>query len=114
MLAAGEQLGGDEGLTGFFKQVGTKDPRMLGAWIAALVPRTPLSAKTDAFGDPVEVPGVVINLVGIPSGTFLSKAEVEAQLRDQLPAPLEHEPLTIDNDAPAPDVNDIDDPKTGN
>ena len=97
MLAAGADLGGEEGLIGLFKKAGKKDPLVLAGWIAGLVPRQQ-AVKVDEAGKAVQTSAMTINIVGVPSGHHLSKEECEQAMRDQLPPLLEHESLVIDND----------------
>lgn len=99
MLEAGHELGadgeGEGGLKGLFKAVGKKKPELLGSWLADLVPRDP---RTDDNGHAMGSTVTTINIVGVESGTFLSKAECQASKYGELPL-LEHEPArAIDHD----------------
>jgi len=96
LLAAGEYLGREGGLTQFFIDIGKQDPKTVGGWIVDLLPRD--INKVDANGDAAKTPAMVINIVGVASGVHLSKAECEQAMRDQLPPLLEHAPLVIDHD----------------
>jgi hypothetical protein len=94
LLAAGESLGSDGqgtgGLTGFFMEVGRKKPEVLGGWISDLLPRV---AKVDEDGEPVQATRLSLTIVGVPSGTFLSREEYEASAHGVRPTPL-----TIEHD----------------
>lgn len=106
LLMAGEQLGADgegaEGLTGLFKAVGRKDPKMLASWIADLVPR---DAKSDEHGNAAPHSSVALTIIGVESGVFLTEAECKAAKFNELPPPLWHtientpEPATVIDDS---------------
>lgn len=100
LLAAGAELGGREGLIGFFKQAGRKDPIALAGWLADLIPRERPVKVDESTGEPFENPHMTINVIGVAPGTFLSKAEIEEIERAEMPMLLEHEPAPalVDSD----------------
>jgi hypothetical protein len=96
-VAHGRDGKGDGGLDGYFEFLAAKHPKVFAGLLGRLLP---LHLKTDVAAAGVNT-NFTINVVGVPSGTMFSKAEIESMQLDELPPMIEHErapALVIDDD----------------
>ena len=100
LLEAGAELGGEQGLKGLFLKAGRKDP--IDARELAYRPDTTRATVKGSTrpAQPIENRFLSITVVGVPSGTHLSRDEIKAMERETLL--LEH------GDAVLPDNSDED------